>query len=325
MMSTESMEYDIVIVGAGPSGLSAAIRLTQLADQQQKRLRICVLEKGSHVGAHILSGAVLDPSALKELLPHWHTQNPSLYTPVQQDEFLWLTQSHAIQLPTPPPMRNKGNYIISLGLFTQMLAKEAENLGVEIFTGFAATEMLYNSAEQAIGVKIGAFGLDKQEKPKHSYQPGISIFAKYTLLAEGARGSLTKAVSAKFKLQAHSDPQTYGLGIKELWSIPSVKHQTGLVTHTIGWPLNNATYGGSFIYHLPNNLISIGLVVGLDYQNPYLDPFQEFQRFKQHPRIRSIIEGGSRLGYGARALNEGGLQSIPKLHFDLPPKKRTYC
>lgn len=315
MMSRDIMEYDVIIVGAGPSGLAAAIRLAQLSNQHQKPIRICILEKGAEVGAHSISGAVFEPRALKELIPDWQNKNAPLYTPALQDEFLLLTKNKSFKLPTPPQMKNKGNYIISLGLLCKWLAKEAESLGVEIFPGFAATEILYNEKDEVIGVATGDVGIDKNGQKKASYQPGIAIHAKYTLFAEGARGSLTKIISKKYNLQQQSDPQTYGIGLKEIWEISPEKHQLGKITHTVGWPLTADTYGGSFIYHLDHNKVSIGFVVGLDYANPYLDPYQEFQRFKQHPDIRTLLEGGQRIAYGARALNEGGLQSIPKLAF----------
>jgi electron-transferring-flavoprotein dehydrogenase len=313
-MIKESMEYDVIIVGAGPAGLSAAIRLAQLADQHKQILRIGVLEKGSEVGAHIISGAVLEPRALEELFPTWSELQAPVHTKVTHDNFLYLTKENAYRLPTPPLMRNEGNYIISLGALCRWLAEKAEKLGVDIFPGFAATQFLWDQ-DTVIGVSTGVVGLDKAKHPKNNYQPGMDIFAKTTLIAEGARGSLAKVLDEKFKLHQSCDPQTFGLGIKEIWEINPAKHQLGHVTHTIGWPLDQKTYGGSFIYHQENNQVSIGLIVGLDYQNPYLDPFSEFQGFKHHPHIKPLLEGGQCIAYGARAINEGGLQSIPQLSF----------
>jgi electron-transferring-flavoprotein dehydrogenase len=315
MMARESMEYDVIIIGAGPSGLSAAIRLAQLANQHQHPLRICVLEKGSEVGAHIMSGAVFEPRALNELIPDWQSRGAPVTTKATLDEFLFLTTKQAFKFPTPPQMHNNGNYIISLGMLCRWLAKEAEQLGVEIFSGFAAVETIVDENGIVKGIVTNDVGVNKQGQHKANFQPGMALYARYTLLAEGCRGSLTKAIKARFNLQEGRDPQTYGLGLKELWEIPDNLHQLGKVTHTIGWPLENDTYGGSFIYHFEKNLLSIGFVVGLDYQNPYLDPYEEFQRFKQHPTIRPLLQDGKRIAYGARALNEGGLQSIPKLSF----------
>ena len=314
-MDRESMEYDVVIVGAGPAGLSAAIRLAQLARDAKQPIKICVLEKGSRVGAHILSGAVLEPRALNELLPEWQTQGAPLNTPATKDEFLLLTKRSKISLPVPPQMRNQGNFIISLSQFCRWLAIQAETLGVEIFPGFAATEMIYDKHNRVQGVITGEMGLNKLGEKKANFQPGMALLGRYILLAEGCRGSLTKYLSERFQLQANRDPQTFGLGIKEIWEIEASKHQRGTVTHTVGWPLDKETYGGSFLYHFEANQLAIGLVVGLDYKNPYLDPFEEFQRFKHHPTISPLLEGGRCIAYGARALNEGGFQSIPKLAF----------
>lgn len=309
-MPRDSMQCDVLIVGAGPAGLAAAIRLKQL----DNTLEIYVLEKGAEVGAHTLSGAVLEPRALNELIPDWHTKNPPLHTPVTQDQFLFFTEKRSYRLPTPPQMHNQGNYIISLGKWCQWLAQQAENLGVSIFPGFAATEILYEN-KRVVGVITDDKGIDKEGKQTSRYQPGMELRAKQTFFAEGCRGSLTQTLFEHFGLRNQCDPQTYGLGIKEIWEIPEELHQAGLVAHSIGWPLDKNTYGGSFIYHLGKNLLAIGFVVGLDYQNPYLNPYEEFQRFKMHPTLFPLLEKGKRIAYGARSLNEGGLQSIPKLIF----------
>ena len=315
-MDRETMEYDVVIVGAGPSGLAAAIKLRQLAEQQDREISVCVLEKGSEVGAHILSGAVLETRALDELLPDWKEQGAPLNTPVTRDSFLYLSQQRSFRFPfTPPQMRNHGNFIISLGNFCRWLGEQAETMGVEIYPGFAAAKVLYGNNGEVRGVATGDMGIGKDGTPTENHQPGIELHAKQTLFAEGCRGSLTKTLFDRFQLRQGVDPQTFGIGIKELWEVRAEVHEPGAVMHTIGWPLDSQTYGGSFLYHLEENQVAIGFVVGLDYRNPHLDPFLEFQRFKTHPRIRPVLEGGQRVAYGARALNEGGFQSIPKLTF----------
>ncbi len=314
MPQHESMEFDVIIVGAGPSGLSAAIRLGQLAHQQNKTLDICIVEKGAEVGAHILSGAVIEPSALNELIPDWQAKQAPLHTPVKQDHFLMLTQKRAFHLPVPPIMSNHGNYIISLGELCRWLALQAESLGVQIFPGFAATRLLIEN-NRVNGIMTGDKGLDKQGQPTPSYQPAMALYAKQVLIAEGCRGSLTRTLCEYFDLRKHADPQTYALGIKELWETPDELIELGTVSHSIGWPLNHKTYGGSFIYQVEKNLLAIGLVIGLDYQNPYLNPYEEFQRFKTHPYIYPVLKQSKRIAYGARSLNEGGLQSIPQLTF----------
>jgi electron-transferring-flavoprotein dehydrogenase len=311
----ERMEYDVVIVGAGPAGLAASIRLKQLAAAAGSEITVCVIEKGSEVGAHILSGAVFEPRALNELLPDWRERGAPLNTPAIDDRFLLLTERSSYRLPTPPQMHNHGNYIISLGNLCRWLATQAEELGVEIYPGFAAAEVLYDDDGRVVGVATGDMGIGKDGQPTASYTPGVELRGRETLFAEGARGSLTKTLIARFGLRDRADPQTYALGIKELWEIAPEKHQPGLVVHTVGWPLDNRTYGGSFLYHIEGGQVSVGFVVGLDYENPYLSPFEEFQRFKTHPAIRGFFEGGRRISYGARALNEGGFQSIPRLDF----------
>jgi len=313
-MIRESMEFDVVIVGAGPAGLATSIRLAQLALEKSTPLNICVIDKGDNVGAHILSGAVLEPRALNELLPDWQQRNPPAHTPVTHDEFNLLTANKSWRLPTPPQMRNHGNYIISLGQFCKFLAEQAESYGVNVFPGFAATEAIYED-DRVCGIITGDKGVDRLGKPKANYQPGMELRAKHVVFAEGCRGSLTKQILAKYDLRKDADPQTFGLGIKELWEIPAELHQAGKVSHSVGWPLDNKTYGGSFAYHFGNNLLSVGFVVGLDYHNPYMNPYEEFQRFKTHPRMRSLLEKGRRIAYGARTLVEGGIQSLPKLTF----------
>jgi len=310
----ESMDFDVVVVGAGPAGLSFAIRLLQLATSEERSLNIAVLEKGAEVGAHLLSGAVLDVRAINELLPTWREKDPPLHTAVLHDEFAYLTKKHFIKLPTPPQMRNQGNYIISLSQWGRFLAKEAESLGANIFPGFAAVQLL-QEAGVVCGVITDDKGRDKTGKPGSQYQPGIELRAKYTIFAEGCRGSLTELLCKQFDLRAQCDPQTYGLGIKEVWEIDPAMHRLGHVLHTVGWPLDYKTYGGSFMYHFAENLLAVGFVVGLDYTNPYLNPYATFQQFKTHPSIMPFFKGGKRIAYGARTLVEGGYQSIPKLTF----------
>ena len=309
------MDYDVVVVGAGPAGLAAAIRLKQLAADAGGEISVCVIEKGSEVGAHILSGAVFEPRALAELFPAWHERGAPLVTPATDDRFLFLTERRAFRLPTPPQMRNHGNYIISLGNLCRWLAKEAEALGVEIYPGFAGAEVLFDAGGRVCGVATGPQGIGKDGQPTAQFQPGVELTAKETLFAEGCRGSLTKQLEQRFALRAESGPQTYGIGLKELWEVDPAQHRPGLVVHSVGWPLDRATYGGSFLYHLENRQVAVGFVVGLDYANPFLSPFEEFQRFKTHPAIRPTFVGGRRISYGARALNEGGYQAIPRLSF----------
>ena len=318
MAERESMEYDVVIVGAGPAGLGAAIRLKQLAAEQSHEINVCVIEKGSEVGAHILSGAVMDPRALNELLPNWKELGAPLNTPVSEDKFMFLTETSQMGVPTgvlPACLQNHGNYVISLGSLCRWLGQQAEGLGVEIFPGFAAGEVLYDEKGTVVGVATGDMGIGKDGQKTEAYQPGMELRAKYTLFAEGCRGHLGKQLQDKFKLRANAEPQLYGIGLKELWEIKPEKHKPGLVIHTAGWPLESDTYGGSFCYHLENNQVAIGFVVGLGYSNPYLSPFDEFQRYKTHPAIKQYLEGGKRISYGARAINAGGLQSLPKLIF----------
>ena len=314
----ESMDYDLVIVGGGPAGLSAAIKAKQLANASGNDISVCVLEKGSEIGAHILSGAVMDPKALNELFPNWKELGAPLTTEVTQDQFLFLSADHSYQVPNwilPECFKNEGNYIVSLANVTRWLGEQAEALGVEIFPGFPAADILYNEQGAVSGVITGSMGLDKVGKPTDQFQLGMELRGKYTLFAEGSRGHLGKQLIAKFTLDKDSDSQSYGIGIKELWEVEPSKSKPGLVVHTAGWPLESDTYGGSFLYHLGDNKVAVGLVVGLSYKNPYLSPFEEFQRYKLHPKIRDTFEGGKRIAYGARALTAGGLNSLPKTVF----------
>jgi electron-transferring-flavoprotein dehydrogenase len=314
----DSMEVDIVIVGAGPAGLSSAVRLMQLATENDHELSVCIVEKGSEVGAHILSGAVLETRALDELIPDWQDKEAPLNTPVSAEKIIFLSATGAMKVPglcLPPAMHNKGNYIISLGNLCRWLAEQAEALGVEIYPGFPAAEILYNDDGSVKGIATGNMGVLEDGTPGPNFEPGMELHAKYTFFSEGCRGHLGQQLKDKFDLEKDVQTQTYGIGIKELWEVDPANHQPGLVVHTAGWPLSNDVYGGSFLYHLEDNQVAIGFVVGLDYQNPYLSPYEEFQRFKTHPSIKPTLEGGRRVSYGARALNEGGLQCLPKLHF----------
>ena len=314
----EAMDYDVVIVGAGPSGLAAAIRLKQLAAAAGGEITVAVLEKGSEVGAHILSGAVIDPSGIDELIPDWKELGVPLETKVTRDKFVMLGPQGALDisfLPFPKWMLNHGNYIASLANVCRWLAQHAEGLGVEIYPGMAASEVVFNADGAVKGVVAGVFGIGKDGQPTADYQPGIELHAKYTFVGEGVRGSLAKQLQARFSLNADCEPQKFGIGIKELWQVPDAAFEAGLTQHTFGWPLDNATGGGSFMYHFGDNYVSIGFVLHLNYKNPWLSPFDEFQRFKTHPSIRPYLEGGKRIAYGARAITEGGAQSLPRLYF----------
>jgi len=314
----EKMEYDVVIVGAGPAGLSASIKLKQLSKEQNIDISVCIVEKGPEVGAHILSGAVFETKALEELFPQWKTMSHPKMSPVIKEEFVFMSKLKSIKIPNfllPKTMKNHKNYIISLSNMCRWLATEAENLGVEIYPGFAAKEILYDMNNTVIGIATGDMGIDKNEDKGASFEPGIELIAKYTLFAEGCRGHLGKELIKKYNLDDGKSPQSYGIGLKEIWEIEDKNHIEGSIMHSAGWPLKNNVYGGSFLYHMENKQVSLGFVMGLDYENPHISPYQEFQKFKTHPKIKNILKNGRRVAYGARALNEGGFQSLPKLYF----------